>query len=306
MTTNIKKLPILSMEDEELFPKDKVFDVPQAIASFDIKLFVELNNISTPLWWSRLIISSRGYLANYIEMDEEKLFLTDDAFILLHKVFVEKNHTFTSLEFIKALLHLFRIPRMSDGFCYTLQDDFEDEILNDDKVDEESSLEKYNVIKDRITISPCEVLFGKNGVLSIKMAEIQKEGYLMFMKILSILILRFKEDMEQGKKKGIRFDIDNEWQPDDRVVLFQQFYSGNRTWILTDFDRHIMLYWKPKGANVIFGDAYIDKKKRSGFMLCEYCGMLEQSVNQFPQFRNMKFCTEQCLNKLLDEKNITI
>uniref|UniRef100_A0A0K0FXD2 FLZ-type domain-containing protein n=1 Tax=Strongyloides venezuelensis TaxID=75913 RepID=A0A0K0FXD2_STRVS len=306
MTTNINKLPILSMEDEELFPKDKVFDVPQAIASFDIKLFVKLNNISTPLWWSRLIISSRGYLANYIEMDEEKLFLTDDAFILLHKVFVEKNHIFTSLEFIKALLHLFRIPRVSDGFCYTLQDDLEDKVLNDDKIDEESSLEKYNIKKDGITVSPCEILFGNNGVLSIRMAEIQKEGYLMFMKILSILTLRFKENMEQGKKKGIRFDIDNEWQPDDRVVLFQQFYSGNRTWILTDFDRHIMLYWKPKGANVIFGDAYIDKKKRSGFMLCEYCGMLEQSVNQFPQFRNMKFCTEQCLNKLLDERNITI
>ncbi|CEF69913.1 Hypothetical protein SRAE_2000455900 [Strongyloides ratti] len=294
------------MEDDELFPKNKIFDVPQAIANFEIKLFVELNEISTPLWWSRLIISCRGYLTNYIEMDEEKLFLTDDAFILLHKVFVENNYKYTSLDFIKALLYLFRTPKISDHFYYTLQNDFEDNIVIDNKNNVKSSLEIYDVRNNDGIVQPCEVIFGKNDAISIKMAEIQKDGYLMFMKILSILILRFKEEMEHGKKKGIRFDIDNEWQPDDRVVLFQQFYSGNRTWILTDFDRHVMNYWRPKGANVIFGDAYIDKKKRSGFMLCDYCGMLEQSVNQFPTFRDMKFCSEQCLNMLLDEKKISI
>uniref|UniRef100_A0A0K0E2X1 MYM-type domain-containing protein n=1 Tax=Strongyloides stercoralis TaxID=6248 RepID=A0A0K0E2X1_STRER len=306
MTFIGKKLPILSMEDDELFPKNKIFDVPKTIANFEIKLFTELNDISTPLWWSRLIISSRGYLANYIEKDEEKLFLTDDAFILLHKVFVEKDYTFTSLDFIKALLYLFKTPKMSDNFYYTNQNDFENKMENDNKTNCTFSLEKYDVKDKNGIISPCEVVFGKYGVANIKTAEIQKDGYLMFMKILSILILRFKEENEHGKKKGIRFNIDNEWQPDDRVVLFQQFYSGNRTWVLTDFDRHIMNYWRPKGANVIFGDAYIDKKKRSGFMLCDYCGMLEQSVNQFPTFRDMKFCTEHCLNMLLDEKKISI
>uniref|UniRef100_A0A0N4Z4V5 FLZ-type domain-containing protein n=1 Tax=Parastrongyloides trichosuri TaxID=131310 RepID=A0A0N4Z4V5_PARTI len=300
----IKTLPILSMEDEEIFPKNKTFDIPQAIPNFEIKTFVELNDISTPLWWSRLIISSRGYLANYIEKDEEKLFLTDDAFILLHKVFVEKVHTYNSLHFVKALLYMFRIPKLSEGFKYKNQNLFEDWRWNERNG--ETFLESYDVKVDGELIPPFEVLFGKDGIMNQKMAEIQKEGYLMFMKVLSVLVLRFKCVKEQGKKKGIRFDKDNEWQPDDRVVLFQQFYSGNRTWVLTDFDRHIMDYWRPTGANVIFGDTYIEKKRRGGFMLCEYCGMLEQSPNQFPQFRDMKFCTEGCLNKLLDEKHIAI
>lgn len=45
------------------------------------------------IWWSRLIISVRGYVTNYIVNDDEKLFLTDDAFIIIHQNLVESNVT---------------------------------------------------------------------------------------------------------------------------------------------------------------------------------------------------------------------
>lgn len=32
--------------------------------------------------------------------------------------------------------------------------------------------------------------------------------------------------METKKRKGIRFQEDPEWQPDERVVLFQHFFEG--------------------------------------------------------------------------------
>ena len=42
-------------------------------------------------WWSRLIIAVRGYVANYVQTNDEILFLTDDAFILLHQQLVESS-----------------------------------------------------------------------------------------------------------------------------------------------------------------------------------------------------------------------
>lgn len=84
---------------------------------------------------------------------------------------------------------------------------------------------------------------------------------------------------------------DTEWQPDDRVVVFQEFYKGlksankekhrknaigNRTWVLLDFDRHILGYHKPNGVRAIFGDRYVQMKRDEGCLLCAHCGMIEQ------------------------------
>ena len=128
------------------------------------------------------------------------------------------------------------------------------------------------------------------------------------MRVLCILQERWRAEKE--RKKGIRFEKDPEWQPDDRVVLFQQFYSGkwrrarlfrnigNRTWVLLDFDRYILAQWRPRGASIIFGDSFVEKKKRLGLRLCSYCGMLEQQKQQFPNRGDLVFCSPECADAL--------
>uniref|UniRef100_A0AC35UFY9 Uncharacterized protein n=1 Tax=Rhabditophanes sp. KR3021 TaxID=114890 RepID=A0AC35UFY9_9BILA len=298
------KLPIVSMEDEELFPKDSVLNVPQALPPFSFALFEQLYNITDEnktIWWSRLIISVRGYVANYFKNEEQKLFLNDDAFILLHKIFVEKTEPSSAIQFVEALYNLFCIPYLADGFIYKDQLRLSTNIqLNDEDVS------IINVDDTRFRSG--EIVFGKFNETNSAIASYQKDGYLVFMKILIILLNTFAFQLKEGKekKKGIRFDIDNEWQPDDRVVLYQQFFTGNRTWLLYDFDRYIINFHRPNGVCVIFGRSYVEKKKRNNCHLCEACGMLEQQPFQFPIFRNIKFCTENCLSNLLEERNITL
>lgn len=53
----------------------------------------------------------------------------------------------------------------------------------------------------------------------------------------------------KGKQKGIKFAEDPEWHPDARVVLFQELPSGNRAWVICDYDRHLIAYWRPKGSS---------------------------------------------------------
>lgn len=43
------------------------------------------------IWWSRLVISVRGYVANYVENNDEILFHCDDAFIMVHQNIVEST-----------------------------------------------------------------------------------------------------------------------------------------------------------------------------------------------------------------------
>lgn len=76
--------------------------------------------------------------------------------------------------------------------------------------------------------------------------------------------------------------------------------SGNRTWVMTDFDRHIIKVWRPNGSAVIFGDRFIEDKKRLGFSLCSYCGMLEQQVGQFTaDQKQRRYCSQKCLDAAL-------
>lgn len=46
----------------------------------------------------------------------------------------------------------------------------------------------------------------------------------MFIKVVVNLQQRWEN--EKLKKKSIRFETDPEWEPDERVVLFQTFASG--------------------------------------------------------------------------------
>lgn len=69
--------------------------------------------------------------------------------------------------------------------------------------------------------------------------------------------------------------------------------AGNRTWLLHDFDRYVLECWRPNGVQVIFGDAHVEKKQRTGFHLCDYCGMIEQQRAQFPVYQNQRF-VQQC------------
>ncbi|EFO16030.2 hypothetical protein LOAG_12478 [Loa loa] len=82
------------MEDLELFPKNNQLILPKSsVAQFLPDEFEQMRNQLAKIWWSRLIISVRGYVANYIEDNDEKLFLTDDAFIIIHRNLVESTVT---------------------------------------------------------------------------------------------------------------------------------------------------------------------------------------------------------------------
>ncbi|VDM51141.1 unnamed protein product [Toxocara canis] len=43
------------------------------------------------LWWSRLVISVRGYVINYFKTEDDMQFLCDDAFIMIHQHVVESQ-----------------------------------------------------------------------------------------------------------------------------------------------------------------------------------------------------------------------
>ncbi|TKR80554.1 hypothetical protein L596_014612 [Steinernema carpocapsae] len=283
------RLPIVSMEDSELFPKSNRLLLPSSLAAFPLEAFEKLNALLDKLWWSRLVISVRGYVINYIQDEEEKLFLCDDAFIQIHVIFAERNHQFSPSQFIRDLACVSSFPQINEDLL---------------ELERNPGFEPNPFTQPETTESFLRI-FGRPNAATYHIANCQKHAYLVFTNILRLLIERWSADCA-SKKKGIRFDTDPEWQPDDRVVLFQQFYQGNRTWVLTDFDRHIIDFWKPNGAKVVFGDRYIEKKKRAGFLLCDHCGMLEQCLDQFPQFKQHRFCSEQCLASMLDANQISV
>lgn len=216
----------------------------------------------------------------------------DDAFIIIHKVFVEKSHEYSPKQFVEFLNVITSHPDLDSTLSRL-----------------EAGTSPSNPFTTPQTSVAFTSVFGQPNPATYHIANLQKHAYYTFTNILGILLARWSaENCENAtKRKGIRFDKDPEWQPDDRVVLFEEFYQGafpqtknlkrkkfhyfswsprrfilgNRTWVLTDFDRHIIAFWRPKGTKVIFGDRQIEKKKRSGFNLCDYCGMLEQFPEQF-------------------------
>lgn len=67
-------------------------------------------------------------------------------------------------------------------------------------------------------------MFGQPNATTYRIANAQKYAYITFMDILSTIQQRWLT--QSNKQKAIRFEKDPEWQPDDRVVLFQHFFEG--------------------------------------------------------------------------------
>uniref|UniRef100_A0A0N5ASF5 MYND-type domain-containing protein n=1 Tax=Syphacia muris TaxID=451379 RepID=A0A0N5ASF5_9BILA len=273
------------------------------------------------LWWSRLIISVRGYVANYVESSDEILFFTDDAFIMLHQRIVESTTKSASSVIFICFLYL-QILNDLDVFVNVM--DIVETLSNLTR-----GIMQNNPFTDPQTKNQFRRLFGQANDTTYRVANAQKYAYITFMDILSIVQQRWL--VQSNKQKTIRFEKDPEWQPDDRVVLFQHFFEGllilyclfkfpvccicvlfkhisknhmiflgNRTWVLSDFDRHILTYWRPNGSYVIFGDRFIHERLEEGYSLCANCGMLEQQPNQFGICDGKKFCSEQCSRSHFD------
>ncbi|KAF1748308.1 hypothetical protein GCK72_024775 [Caenorhabditis remanei] len=271
-------LPV-SMDDKELFPKVDILNLtfsPKSEVNEDVlkQMFTSLDR----LWWSRLVISVRGYVINYVQQNDEVLFSCDDAFIKIHQKLAERNSKFeNAFEYLTAIFHLIR---------------------------EKNTL--IQLISNPKTISATKlppvleqsfgVVHGDLSPKAIQLTIAQLPAYTMFIKVVVNLQQRWEN--EKLKKKSIRFETDPEWEPDERVVLFQTFASDNRTWVLLDFDRYILQQWKPNGTSVIFGDRFVEKKKRSGLKLCTTCGMLEQKKAQFAILNDQVYCSKTCFDEV--------
>ncbi|VDK86533.1 unnamed protein product [Litomosoides sigmodontis] len=268
-----------------------LIDTPHACCDDDLigdgRRFSMRNQLAT-IWWSRLVISVRGYVANYIEDDDEKLFLADDAFIIIHRNLVEATVTNAMQQFLSDLEFIVNYPDV-----IAILHDLNNGLLTRNPFTSPRSNEYFIRV------------YGEPNAATYRITNAQIIAHITFMHIFSILQQRWK--FSSKKLKGIRFQEDPEWQPDDRVVLFQHFFKGNRTWVMTDFDRHIINVWRPKGSIVIFGDRFIKDKQRLGYSLCFYCGMLEQQIGQFSTHRQRPFCSEKCLSAALTEdRTLTI
>uniref|UniRef100_F1LA63 DUF8117 domain-containing protein n=2 Tax=Ascaris TaxID=6251 RepID=F1LA63_ASCSU len=266
-------LPIC-MEDSELFPKHTRLELPEKRIEFSRENFIQMSEKLSRLWWSRLVISVRGYVINYFQNEDDMQFLLDDAFVMIHQNIVESQIEIAQ-QFLSDLEIIVNVEDLM-------------EIL--ERLDR-GDLQR-NPFMDSTTKVPFERVFGQSNAATYRIANAQKFAYVTFMNIFSLLQRRWL--METKKRKGIRFQEDPEWQPDERVVLFQHFFEGNRTWVLLDFDRHILKYWRPQGSAVIFGDRFIEDKKRLGFTLCAECGILEQHVGQFVEHQQKRFCSLKC------------
>lgn len=172
----------------------------------------QLYKISDNLWWSRLVISIRGFVVNYFKSEDDRLFSTDDAFIILHKIFVEKNHEFSAKNFVKFLNAINSVKNL-------------DSVLA--KLERGMLDTNQNPFTNPETSTAFSAVFGQPNNVTYHVANLQKHTYHIFTKILGILLDRWSAENSGTKKKGIRFDKDPEWQPDDRVVLFEEFYQGN-------------------------------------------------------------------------------
>ncbi|WKY15333.1 hypothetical protein Q1695_000653 [Nippostrongylus brasiliensis] len=253
----------VSMEDTELFPKDSVLNTKPHPRPIEMNSFAQMHSSLERLWWSRLVISVRGYVVNYVQNDDEILFHTDDAFISIHRFLAEeKSDKQLAQQFISDANTIVTYPLISETLLAL-----------------SSSRPIENPFFDKQVESSFVRVFGQPNDATYRVANGQKHAYIVFMRVLCILQERWMA--ERKARKSIRFETDPEWQPDDRVVLFQEFYKGNRTWVLLDFDRYVLAQWRPRGSEVIFGARFVEKKMRAGMQLCAWCGMIEQQVLSF-------------------------
>uniref|UniRef100_A0A8R1HN56 DUF8117 domain-containing protein n=1 Tax=Caenorhabditis japonica TaxID=281687 RepID=A0A8R1HN56_CAEJA len=270
-------LPV-SMDDKELFPKVDILNLtfsPKSEVNEDVfkQMFTSLNR----LWWSRLVISVRGYVINYVQQNDDVLFSCDDAFIKVHQKLAERNSQFEdAFEYLTAIFHVIREKNTLMHLISSPQN------ISTTKIPQ-------NVERS------FAIIHGDLSPRAIQLTIAQLPAYTMFIKVVVNLQQRWEN--EKMKKKSIRFETDPEWEPDERVVLFQTFASDNRTWVLLDFDRYILQQWKPNGTSVIFGDRFVEKKKRAGLKLCSTCGMLEQKKGQFAAMNDQVYCSKTCFDE---------
>lgn len=80
--------------------------------SIQFQMHSELSRV----WWSRLIISVRGYVVNYVQDDDEKLFLADDAFIIIHRKLVESvnSNAVQQVCFIHSFLNVVKFLQIQN------------------------------------------------------------------------------------------------------------------------------------------------------------------------------------------------
>ncbi|GMR31034.1 hypothetical protein PMAYCL1PPCAC_01229 [Pristionchus mayeri] len=276
-------LPV-SMEDTELFPKGaKSLDLTPG-KEYDPVAIKEMLTSLSPLWWSRLLISTRGFTINLLPTnDEMTLFTVDDAYTAMHSRLVAQPSSPDSeerrAEREKFISHIYTIAHFPSVSTVLAE-------LSRGVQSENVSPFAHPTAGEAFT-----TVFGAPNEATYRIADGQKHAYLVFSRTLSRLQARWA--VEKGKKK-IRFETDPEWQPDNRVVLFEELFRGNRTWVLLDFDRHILRFWRPRGASIIFGDRFVEKKKREGLRLCDICGMLEQGREQFKALAGFVLCSPEC------------
>lgn len=270
----------VSMEDLELFPKDPLLNTKPHGVPVDMNCFIQMQSSLDRLWWSRLVISVRGYVVNYVQNDDEILFHTDDAFISIHRFLAEEaSDAKLAQQFVLDADTIVSYPLISETLLALT-----------------SSRQIENPFHDKRVEPAFTRVFGQPNDATYRVANGQKHAYIVFMRVLCILQERWMA--ERKARKSIRFETDPEWQPDDRVVLFQEFYKGNRTWVLLDFDRYILSQWRPRGSEVIFGARFVEKKMRAGMQLCSWCGMIEQQKNQFQTVEDKAVCSPQCWDLL--------
>lgn len=82
----------------------------------------------------------------------------------------------------------------------------------------------FSNIYPSIHLSTYYRIYGEPNTATYRIANAQIIAHIAFMHVFSILQQRWKFSVK--KLKGIRFQEDPEWQPDDRVVLFQHFFKG--------------------------------------------------------------------------------
>ncbi|ULT83110.1 hypothetical protein L3Y34_012394 [Caenorhabditis briggsae] len=219
-------LPV-SMDDKELFPKVDILNLAFSPKSeINEEVFKQMFSSLDRLWWSRLVISVRGYVINYVQQNDEVLFSCDDAFIKIHQKLAERSSKFESAyEYLTAIFHIIR---------------------------EKNTL--IQLISNPKTISTTKIPPNLDRSFGIVHGDLSP--------------------------KAIQLTIDN------------------RTWVLLDFDRYILQQWKPNGTSVIFGDRFVEKKKRSGLKLCTSCGMLEQKKAQFAVLNDQVYCSKTCFDEV--------
>ncbi|CAI5453973.1 unnamed protein product [Caenorhabditis angaria] len=273
----------LSMDDKDLFPKDDILNLTfSAKSEISEDVLKQMFNSLDRLWWSRLVISVRGYVINYVQQNDDVLFSCDDAFIQIHKKLAEK--TSTPEEAFEFLTSVFHIIREKNTLLHLL-----------------SNPKNIELSKLPANLQQAFLVIHNNfNPKYLQLTIAQLPALTMIIKVIVILQQRWEN--EKSKKKSIRFETDPEWEPDERVVLFQTFATSNRTWVLLDFDRYILQQWKPKGTSVIFGDRFVEKKKRCGLKLCTTCGMLEQKHGQFATINEAAFCSKNCFDEISGPK----